>query len=260
MKSDYQELVKLFYIGQYNLLKCFALWDLGEEISPFMRRLYRFYFWTILTSWTLPFSCGMLIQLILNIGDVFEVIKVSIFFATSTAALIKYISIKMGTRDYENIFQMLHQQEFLPQNLREWKEYRKAIDLSRQVWKVYATLSISSISSLFLIQFFNTEREFNVSLYNPLNMESDVQYFMMGVYQLLSLTAVCFVNLCFDSLAASFFINIKGQLDVLGCRLENIGQGVRCSQEEVLRQLKDCIIYYQRLLDLTHTMEELLRV
>ncbi|XP_005190949.3 odorant receptor 46a-like [Musca domestica] len=204
-------------------------------------------------------DCCMILQIATHLGDVDEVIKVFIIFATAFAVMGKYLYLKIYNYRFEQLFQMMHQPEYLPENPTEWQIYCQAIDLSRRVRNYYASLSVSALSALFLSQFLGDEQELPASIYYPFQLNTNWKYGLMYVYQCVSLAILCFVNVGFDSLTASFFINIKGQLDVLGMRLQTIGVGVR-DQRRILKKLKDCIRNYQRILRMTHLMEELVRI
>ncbi|XP_073844571.1 odorant receptor 46a-like [Musca autumnalis] len=253
-----KEFIETFYIKQYQLLQLFALWNLPQEdnISVLWRLAYHLYFWCFFVVLMILFDCSMILQIITHIGDVDEVIKVFVIFATSVAVMAKYLYIKFYNHRFVGVFQMMHRHEFLPQNPVEWRIYRKSVDLSRRVRDYYATLSVSALSGLFLSQFVGEQKELPASIYIPFELNTNFKYSIMYIYQCLSLAVLCFVNVGFDSMTSSFFINIKGQLDVLGYRLENIGRG-ECNQWRILRKLKDCIIYYQRILAMTHLMEVL---
>ncbi|XP_061389800.1 odorant receptor 46a-like [Musca vetustissima] len=256
MSNDNRELIETFYIKQFQLLKIFALWQLPEDSPTYQRLAYLGYFWFYLIFWMLLFDCGMIIQIATHLGDVNEVIKVLIIFATAVAMLGKYFYLKVYNNRFKEVFEMMHRDEFLPQNAREWRLYCKAVELARRVRNYYGTLSVSALSGLLLSLFLGEEKELPASIYHPFVLDTNFKYSLMYLYQCLSLACVCFINIGFDSLTASFLINIRGQLDVLGFRLETIGLG-ELDQRRILGKLKDCIKYYQCILELTHRMEEL---
>ncbi|XP_037893410.1 odorant receptor 46a [Glossina fuscipes] len=68
------------------------------------------------------------------------------------------------------------------------------------------------------------------------------------------------MNIAYDSLGAAFFIHIKGQVDILSKRLEEIGHKSSSKQNHshINEELKACAIYYDRILELTHMMEDLM--
>ncbi|XP_065369704.1 odorant receptor 46a-like [Calliphora vicina] len=111
-----------------------------------------------------------------------------------------------------------------------------------------------------MTQYLSATEDLPVNIYNPIELNRHWKYNIMYIYECLSLAVLCLVNVAFDSLSTSLFIHIKCQLDMLGHRLENIGKNSNCSQDFVCQQLKDCVRYYNRILMLSHDIENLVSV
>lgn len=258
-----EDFVSSFYAKQYLLLKCFGLWELPEDASPRIKLIYRLYFWYFFIVLMVILDLSMVMQLITNIDNVDEIIKVLFLFATAMAVLGKYLYIKVNNQQYEELFRSLYKVEFLPQNRKEMKIFLRAVHLSAKVRNYYGSLSISALSGLFMSQFISKEKELPASMYIPIDLNTDLKYTLMYIYECLGMAVLCFTNVAFDSLASSFFIYLTGQLEILGYRLENIGRsGNRGSmtQEGILKQLKYCIVYYERILQLSHFVEDLVSI
>lgn len=256
--EHFRKPVESFYTKQYELLKIFALWDLKRDVSARWQMASKIYFCGFLIFFMILFDWTMIMQIITNLDNMDEVIKVFFILATAIAVMGKFLAIKIQNKSYEKLFKIMFNNKFLPENHPERKIFLKVVRLSQLVRNFYTGLSLTALSALFMTQYLSDNDEMPVTVYNPIDLDTNWKYNLMYVYQCLSLSVLCLVNVAFDSLSTSFFIHVKGQLDILGHRLENIGANK--SQDFILQQLKDCVRYYNRILKLSQSIEDLVSI
>lgn len=257
--NEYRDIVKTIYNKQYLLLKCFAVWKLSPDTSNTIKTLYKIYFWYFLIFWNLLFHWCMIMQVVTHHDNVEEIIKVLFVFATTIASFGKYLFTKSKNQHFENLFKLMFEEKFLPQNKAERKLFLESVKLGTQVRTIYTYLSLTALSGLMITQVLSSSKDFPVDIYVPFDLESNWKYNLVYFWESVSMGVVCLTNVGFDSLSSSLFIYLKGQLEMLGYRLENIGRNLRNSSDDIiLLQLKDCIRYYNRILKMSHNIEYLL--
>lgn len=257
--NEYRDIVKTIYHKQYVLLKLFAIWKLSPTTSNTIKTLYKIYFWYFLIFWNLLFLWFMIMEIALNLGNVDEIIRVLFVLPTCLASLGKYLLTKSKQQYFENQFKLMYDIEFLPQNKEERKLFLKSVNLSEYVRMIYTYLSLIALFGLLMTQYLSTNKDFPVHIYIPFELDTNLKYNLVYFWEGSSMTVVCLLNVAFDSLCTSLFIYLKGQLEMLGYRLENIGRNFENSTDDlILLQLKDCICYYNRILKMSHDFEYLL--
>lgn len=258
--NEYRNLVERIYIRQYTIMKYFALWELSPNTSAYLKTLYKIYFIYFFIFWLLSFDYVMIMQVITNIGSIKEIINVLFMLATAIAVLGKYLTVKTKNQAYENFFKLMYDKQYLPQNKEEEKIYKNCIELNKKVRNFYTNISLSACGSLCMTQYLSEDENMPVSVYSPIGLDTKWKYNIIYLYVCLSLSVLCLLNVAFDTLSSSFFIHLKGQLDMLGHRLENIGRHLNDSQDIILLQLKECIRNYNRILALSHYIEYLVSI
>lgn len=256
--DDYRETVEKIYIKQYKLMQCFALWELSPNVSEYLRKMYTIYFWYFLIFWVLLFDLLMILQIITNIDSIEEVIKVLFMLATAIAVLGKLLTVKMKNRAFESFFKLMLNEKYLPQNACEKKIYLKCIELNIRVRNFYANISFSACSFILMTKLISGGKDLPVSVYSPIDLDTNWKFNIMYFYVCMANNVLCFSNVAFDTLTSSFFIHLKGQLNILGSRLENIGRKANISQDSVFQELKERIYDYNRILKLSHDIEYLI--
>ncbi|XP_037942044.1 odorant receptor 46a-like [Teleopsis dalmanni] len=211
-------------------------------------------FWHLLLIWWIPMDIGLSIHLLSNINSLTEIIKVFFIFATNLSALAKFVSVRIFNRSYTSVFESMYNKEFLPLDAEEHRIYMLTVERCRSMRNKYATLSIMALLTLMCFQAIFDPGNLPLSTYNPFDLTIRWHFIVAYIYQFISISLRCLTNIAFDSLAASFFIYIKGQIDILAYRLENIGKNTNFD-EVITYQLKDCMRLYGKLLDLAETME-----
>ncbi|KAI8127624.1 isoform A, Odorant receptor 46a [Lucilia cuprina] len=253
--------LKTFYIYQSWIFRLLALWKLSDNVTPRFRLLHNLYFYYILFFWVLSFDASCFIQFITNITDLNEVIKVFFIFATSLAVLSKFSTIKWKNHLYYELVETIHRPMFRPRNKREVKMFKESQQLSRAVRNSYCSISLCALQVVLVTQYFVDNTELPLSLYNPINVDTKLRYLMMYLYQYIAVSICCYMNIAFDSLSASFLIHIKGQLDILCDRLENLGSEDEhkiVDDNNITMKLKDCIKYYEEIVRITGIVENLI--
>ncbi|TMW44021.1 hypothetical protein DOY81_010898 [Sarcophaga bullata] len=242
--------------GPVHLLRA---WGLSPSRAKYLRTLYRFYFWHCLIFGVLLFEVLMILQITTNADDMDEIIKVFFMLAPSFSVLGKYLTIKLKIRNFKNHFKLILNVNYLPKNGQENDIFLKYVKQSQTVRDYYGRLSISSLVTMFLTQYLNASKELPVPVFVPFEMNTNWKYNLVYLYQCLSISFLCLVNVSFDTLSTTLFIHLRSQLDILAYRLENIGQHVK-TDERITRQLKDCIRYCNRIRALSQDIEYLVSI
>uniref|UniRef100_A0A1A9WQN6 Odorant receptor n=1 Tax=Glossina brevipalpis TaxID=37001 RepID=A0A1A9WQN6_9MUSC len=254
------ESVKILYSKQTLIFRIVSIWDLPENVGYYRRLAFAFYSWIVTIFLVAMFAILLIIKIFCDINNISEVIRVIFNLASSLTVLGKFLTVKMKNHLFRELFDLLHIADFLPKNLNEDKLFKKALQLSKTVLKLYGGMSLVSINITFLIQFLKGTRELPLPIYELIDTNVPWKYFIMYFYEYLGFGLCCVMNIAYDSLGAAFFIYIKGQLDILSERLEAIGykSNSKQNQLQINKELKACAIYYDLILDLTHLMEELM--
>ncbi|XP_013113323.1 odorant receptor 46a [Stomoxys calcitrans] len=255
---EHRELLETFYKKQSWVFRILALWKLPDTCSKRFTMLHKIYFYFILIFWVLSFDASCLIQFIANITDLNEVIKVFFIFATSLAVFAKFSTIKLKNHLYAELVETIHGHKYRPVNTREVKIFLQTHRLCRRVRNFYLVISLCALNVVMLTQYIFDNSELPLSLYNPINIDTKLRYRLMYLYQYIAVSICCYMNIAFDSLSASFMIHIKGQLDILCDRLENLGLDYGSDDHEITWQLKDCVRYYADILHITRIAENLI--
>ncbi|KAL9915916.1 odorant receptor 46a [Glossina fuscipes fuscipes] len=254
------ESVKMLYSKQILIFRFVSIWDLPVNSGFYKRLAFAIYFWIVAIFLVALFALLLIIQIFCDINNISEVIRVIFNLASSLTVLGKFLTVKMKNRSFQQLFDLLHTREYLPRDLKEDKLFQRALHLSKTVLKVYGGMSLISINTTFLIQFAKDTTELPLPIYEPIDTNVPLKYFIMYFYEYLGFGLCCVMNIAYDSLGAAFFIHIKGQVDILSKRLEEIGHKSSSKQNHshINEELKACAIYYDRILELTHMMEDLM--
>uniref|UniRef100_A0A1B0GBS9 Odorant receptor n=1 Tax=Glossina morsitans morsitans TaxID=37546 RepID=A0A1B0GBS9_GLOMM len=254
------ESVKMLYSKQILIFRLVSIWDLAANAGYYKRLAFAVYFWIVAIFLVALFALLLIIQIFCDINNISEVIRVMFNLASSLTVLGKFLTVKMKNRSFQQLFDLLHSTEYLPRDLKEDKLFKRALQLSKTVLKVYGGMSLISINTTFLIQFAKDTTELPLPIYEPIDATVPWKYFIMYFYEYLGFGLCCVMNIAYDSLGAAFFIHIKGQVDILSKRLEEIGHKSSSKQNHshINEELKACAIYYDRILELTHMMEDLM--
>ncbi|XP_065369705.1 odorant receptor 46a [Calliphora vicina] len=256
---DHHKALETFYKYQSWIFRLLALWKLPDTVTPQFRKVHNIYFYYILFFWVLSFDASCFIQFITNITDLNEVIKVFFIFATALAVLSKYSTIKLKNNLYYELVETIHRPMFRPINKREMKLFKESQNLSRTVRNSYCSISLCALHVVLMTQYFVDNTELPLSIYNPINMDQKWRYLLMYLYQYLAVSVCCYMNIAFDSISASFLIHIKGQLDILCDRLENLGSDENnvVDDNKITFKLKNCIKFYEEIVRITSIVENL---
>ena len=256
---DYRNSLKTFYKFQSWIFRILALWKLMDNVTPRLRLLHTIYFYYVLFCLVLSFDASCFIQFIKNINDLNAVIKVFFIFATSLGVLSKFATIKIKNHLWHEFVESIHSATFRPMNDREVKLFKQAQDSSRTVRNSYTGLSLCALQAVLATQYFVDNTELPLAIYNPINIDTKWRYNMMYLYQYITVSVCCYMNIGFDSISASFLIYIKGQMDILCDRLEHLGcDNYDVNDKQITLQLKKCIKYYDEIRRITDIVENLI--
>lgn len=258
MEGDRQS-VSNIYSKQYKMLKYLALWNLPSDSSSCANTIFKIYFWCFFIFWILLFDFVMIIQVLANFGSVREVIKVLFMLGTAIAVLCKIVTVKLKNQSYENYFKSLFLEKFLPHSTAERKLFMESIELNTKVHIFYRNVSYAACGSFIMSQYISDTKDLPVSIYSPLDLNVKWKYNVMYVYECFALSTLCWTNVAFDTLSSSFLIHLKGQLDILGYRLECIGRNnTNVTQDLIFEELRVCVRFYNQILELAHDIEHLI--
>lgn len=254
----FKDYLKTFYKYQIWVFKAFALWKLPDESTKRRILINKIHFWHITLFWVLLFDVSLLMQFISNVDDLNEVIKVFFIFATALSVLAKFLTIKKNNVIYADLVEQMSSPVFQPANPREDMLFIKAENLAKSVRNSYLAVSLCALNVVLLTQYIVDNSELPLSAYVPFNLDSHWRYSLMYLYQYFAVSICCYMNICFESISAGFLIYVKGQLDILSDRLEHLGKDYDTEDEMITFQLKDCIFYYEKIFNLTKTIESLI--
>ncbi|XP_028900650.1 odorant receptor 46a [Zeugodacus cucurbitae] len=252
--------VNSFYKTQYIIFKLLGLFSFPADYSSFWHYMHKLYFWHVAIFWMLLFDISMWIQIIGNISNLNEIINVFYLFSMAIAVMAKFVRIRLKNNSYAAMFARMHDNDLLPVNAAELEKFTQSSHLSCRVRDSYMYLSLTSLTLIFVTKLIAEPGELPLSIYIPISVETFWRYLIAYLFQFISLSLCCWLNISFDSLGASLFIYLKGQLDILANRLENIGMNLDMDDNMINRQLKDCIQHYVKLRNITEIMEDLLSI
>ncbi|XP_069964721.1 odorant receptor 46a isoform X2 [Bactrocera oleae] len=258
--DDAKGIVYSFYKVQYLFFKLLGLFGLPAHYSSFWHYMYKLYFWHVAIFWMLLFDISMWIKIVGNISNLNEIIKVFYLCSMAIAVMAKFVRIRLKNSSYVALFARIHDDDLLPVNVSELEKYTQSSHLSCRVRNSYTYLSLTSLSLIFITQIISEPSELPLSIYIPISVENFWCYLIAYLFQFIGLSLCCLLNISFDSLSSSFFIYLKGQLDILANRLENIGTNLYVDDNMINLQLRDCIQQYVKLRNITEIMEELLSI
>ncbi|XP_017864521.1 PREDICTED: odorant receptor 46a [Drosophila arizonae] len=188
-----------------------------------------------------------------------EVIKGFFLLATCSACSLKILSLKFNILDLERLFAHMHDAEFKPLSLEEQRIFLNARQLSHTTRNSYGAVSVCALTTLLLTQCIIDNTQLPLDTYDPFQGErGSFGFCFMYVNHCCALSSACFINIAFDSLCCSIFIFIRCQLDIFALRLQSIGKSLNsevATDAEMLQQLKHCIHYHKRIIELTSDIE-----
>ncbi|XP_017037042.2 odorant receptor 46a-like [Drosophila kikkawai] len=248
--------VEIFYRGQKAFLNIFSLWPQKER---WWRIFHQVNYVHVMGFWVLLFDFILVLHVVGNLRDMNEVVKAIFVLATSAGHTTKLISVKVNNVALEELFKRLDDEDFQPRDPKEEMIFKAACETTRKQRNYYGSLSFNALTMLLVMQLLLDWTELPLSTFNPFSDHpGSAGYWCLYCYQCLALSICCVTNIAFDSLCSSLFIFIKGQLDILAVRLNNIGNDLGRGEKTVEKQLKQCIRYHSTIVELTETVELLL--
>ncbi|XP_034475994.1 odorant receptor 46a [Drosophila innubila] len=188
-----------------------------------------------------------------------EVVKGFFVLSTCIGYTLKVFSVKVNNVALLQLFDNLRDAHFRPGNAEEQLIFEAARRLSRFIFKYYGITSVTALTTVLISQYAIDKTQLPLATYNPFSGERGTfGYYFMYLYQCIALSGACFLNISFDSLCCSMFIFVKCQLDILAMRLQKLGHNADKADETKLQlQLKNCIEYYTRIVELSADIESL---
>ncbi|XP_030561844.1 odorant receptor 46a isoform X2 [Drosophila novamexicana] len=277
MNLTFDRSVEVFYTGQKRILGWYSIWP--QQVR-WKRVLHGINFWFVFGFWMMTFNFMFVMYIGINIRHMSEVMKGFFLLATSVGYSIKVNCLRFvqqlpKTLFYFQLFSFksnnvallqivanLHDPLFRPEKPEEQQIFVAARELSRTVRNSYGTFSLCTLSTMLLTSYIIDNSELPLVSYDPFNgAPGSIGYCLMYIYQCISLSTGCFMNISVDSLCCSICIFIRCQLDILALRLQNIGHN--CDLEgtkkgaEMERLLKNCIRYHMKIVQLAADTEAL---
>ncbi|XP_041449230.1 odorant receptor 46a [Drosophila obscura] len=242
---------EIFYKGQTFV---FYLFSLMPHEQRWKRILNEINFFHVVGFWVLLFDLLLVLHVLANLNNMFEIVRSIFVLATSVGHTAKMISIKRSNVALLQLFERLDAEDFRPEGPEECAIYAAACETTRKTRDYYAALSLSALAMVLIPQFVVDWSQLPVGTYNPFDNPGSAGYYLLYCYQCLALTTACLMNISFDSLCCSLFIFLNCQLDILGLRLQHLGEAT----QNIDGQLKQCIRYHMAIVDLAETIERLL--
>ncbi|XP_062133642.1 odorant receptor 46a isoform X2 [Drosophila sulfurigaster albostrigata] len=257
MTLNFDSEVQVFYEGQKRILNFYSIWP---QKTRCQRLMHSIHFWHVFSFWIMLFNLILMLHIVINIGNMNEIVKGFFVLATCLAYTHKVYSVKVNNVALLQLFEDLHAAHFRPEDAEEELIFVAARKLSYALYKYYGIISVTALTMLLITQYAIDNTQLPLATYHPFSAERGTfGYIFMYWYQCVALSLSCFVNICFDSLCCSMFIFIKCQLDILALRLQRLGYDCDEIVELPLRdQLKHCIEHYMRVVELSANIEALI--
>ncbi|XP_033246285.1 odorant receptor 46a isoform X2 [Drosophila miranda] len=248
---------EIFYKGQTFI---FNIYSMMPQEQRWKRILHEINYWHVMGFWVLLFDLLLVLHVVSNLNNMFEIVRAIFVLATSAGHTTKLISVKMNNVALQQLFDRLDDEDFRPEGPEERAIFAAACETTRKTRDYYAALSFSALAMILIPQFVLDWSHLPLGTYNPFDDNpGSAGYWLLYCYQCLALSTSCLTNISFDSLCCSLFIFVNCQLDILALRLQKIGQGKDHdngnTKMSIDVQLKQCIRFHMAIVDLAETIE-----
>ncbi|EDW32332.1 GL11580 [Drosophila persimilis] len=246
---------EIFYKGQTFI---FNIYSLMPQEQRWKRILHEINYWHVMGFWVLLFDLLLVLHVVSNLNNMFEIVRAIFVLATSAGHTTKLISVKMNNVALQQLFDRLDDEDFRPEGPEERAIFAAACETTRKTRDYYAALSFAALAMILIPQFVLDWSHLPLGTYNPFDDNpGSAGYWLLYCYQCLALSTSCLTNIGFDSLCCSLFIFVNCQLEILALRVQKIGQGKENGNTKMSIdvQLKQCIRFHMAIVDLAETIE-----
>lgn len=255
------EYTQSFYYYQVRYFQFLGAWQAPSDATRLQRFLHELRFYLILTTVSV-LLLFFAIRVLGNMDQLSVLLHVFFMFATEVSCLIKLLSIRWRQQWHQaRLIDEMHCQAFRPRDASESLRFQSTAKLAMKLRNYYGAMSLLAATLVLITQWFMSENDLPLSMYEPCDLSSTGCYSGLYLYQVLSVTPTCGLNIAFDSFVQSLLYFLGAQLDILTSRLENLGAAQTPLDDALIaQQLRECCVYYNRIVKLRDLMSDFIKV
>lgn len=245
--SQHQMVTEDFYKYQVWYFQILGVWQLPTWAADHQRRFQSMRFGFILVIlfiMLLLFS----FELLNNISQVREILKVFFMFATEISCMAKLLHLKLKSRKLAGLVDAMLSPEFGVKSEQEMQ----MLELDRvavvRMRNFYGIMSLGAASLILIVPCFDNFYELPLAMLEVCSIEGWICYWSQYVFHSICLLPTCVLNITYDSVAYSLLCFLKVQLQMLVLRLEKLGPVIEPQDnEKIAMELRECAAYYNRI-------------
>lgn len=245
--SQHQMVTEDFYKYQVWYFQILGVWQLPTWAADHQRRFQSMRFGFILVIlfiMLLLFS----FELLNNISQVREILKVFFMFATEISCMAKLLHLKLKSRKLAGLVDAMLSPEFGVKSEQEMQ----MLELDRvavvRMRNFYGIMSLGAASLILIVPCFDNFGELPLAMLEVCSIEGWICYWSQYLFHSICLLPTCVLNITYDSVAYSLLCFLKVQLQMLVLRLEKLGPVIEPQDnEKIAMELRECAAYYNRI-------------
>lgn len=258
--SEHHEMMSTFYKYQVWYFNFLGMWQVASCASRLQRVLHQLRCCLILSIVAIMLLF-FAIRVLANIDQLNVILQVFFMFATEVSCMSKLLSIKLRNRNHAKLIEEMHSPCFRPSSKKEALIFSGGAKRAK-IWRnFYASASLLAASLILVTQWFVDNNALPLSMYEPCDLLSSGCYYGLYFYQVMSLMPTCWLNIAFDSIAASLLYFLETQLAMLSAHLESLGSAETIEDNQrIARELRNCCIHYARIFQLKDLIDGFIKV
>ncbi|KAH8367170.1 hypothetical protein KR084_006898 [Drosophila pseudotakahashii] len=258
--SQHQVLVGDFYKYQVWYFQILGVWQLPIWATDHQRRFQSMRF-----AFILVILCIMLLlfalELLNNISQVREILKVFFMFATEISCMTKLLHLKLESRKLVGLVEMMLSNEFAFKTEQEMEILESARAAVVHMRNFYGIMSFGTASLILLVPCFANYEELPLAMFEVCSIQGRICYGLQYLFHSICLLPTCVLNITYDSVAFSLLCFLKVQIQMLVLRLEKLGPVISGQDnEKIARELRECAAYYNRIVQFKNLVELFIKV
>ncbi|KAH8237216.1 hypothetical protein KR038_007178 [Drosophila bunnanda] len=258
--DQHQRITEHFYKYQMWYFQILGVWKLPIWASGQERRFQAMRF-----AFLLVCLCIMLLlfalELLTNISDVREILKVFFMFATEMSCMTKLMHLKMKCQKLAGLVEMIRSRGFATKSEEEQELMESAKVVAVLMRNFYGVMSILTASLILLVPCFTGYEELPLTMFEVCNIQGRICYGVQFLFQSVCLLPTCVLNITYDTVAFSLLRFLKLQLEMLELRLEKLGSASSPEENErISEELRECANYYNSIVEYKNLVELFIQV
>ncbi|KQS70294.1 uncharacterized protein Dere_GG26869 [Drosophila erecta] len=248
-----------FYKYQVWYFQILGVWQLPTWAADHQRRFQSMRFGFILVILFIMLLLFSL-ELLNNISQVREILKVFFLFATEISCMAKLLHLKLKRRKLAGLVDMMLSPEFGVKSEQE----RQMLEADRvavvRMRNFYGIMSLGAAALILIVPCIDNFGELPLTMMKVCNIEGWICYWLQYLFHSICLLPTCVLNITYDSVAYSLLCFIKVQLQMLVLRLQKLGPVIEPEDnEKIAMELRECAAYYNRIVRLKDLVELFIR-